>query len=74
MVILVLDRLSLGGWIDPARHRIELAHGDLGGAAADLGFSGALDYSTSDVRLIAGLAGTRMSASSLIERAFIRSP
>jgi Protein of unknown function len=62
---LVLDRLSLGGWIDPARHRIELAHGDLGGAAADLGFSGALDYSTSDVRLIAGLAGTRMSASSL---------
>src|SRR5215467_7207223 len=62
---LVLDRLSLGGWIDPARHRIQLTHGDLGGAAADLGFSGTLDYSTSDVRLVAGLAGTRMNASSL---------
>ncbi|HXW29757.1 MAG TPA: DUF3971 domain-containing protein, partial [Xanthobacteraceae bacterium] len=62
---LVLDRLSLGGRIDPARHRIELTHGDLGGAAADLGFSGALDYSTPDLRLVAGLAGTRMSASSL---------
>jgi hypothetical protein len=62
---LVLDRLSLGGRVDPARHRIELTHGDLGGAAADLGFSGALDYSTSDLRLEAGLAGTRMSASSL---------
>jgi Protein of unknown function len=62
---LVLDRLSLGGRIDLARHRIELTHGDLGGTAADLGFSGALDYSAPDLRLVAGLAGTRMSASSL---------
>jgi hypothetical protein len=62
---LVLDRLSLGGRIDLARHRIELTHGDLGGAAADLGFSGVLDFATPDVRLVAGLAGTRMSASSL---------
>jgi Protein of unknown function len=62
---LVLDRLSLGGRIDPARRRIELTHGDLGGSAADLGFSGTLDYSTPDLRLVAGLAGTRMSASAL---------
>ena len=62
---LVLDRVSLSGQIDPARHRIELTHGDIGGAAAGLGFSGTLDFATPDLRLVAGLAGTRMSASSL---------
>lgn len=62
---LVLDRLSLSGRIDPARHRVELARGDIGGAAAGLGFSGALDFSSPEVHLVAGLAGTRMSAASL---------
>jgi hypothetical protein len=62
---LVLDRVLLRGRLDPARRRLELDQGDLSGMAAGVAFSGALDYSGSEPRLTAGMAGTRMSASAL---------
>jgi hypothetical protein len=62
---LMLDHVSLTGRLDAPKRRLELDHGDLSGAAAGLAFSGALDFSGPDARLIAGLAATHMSASSL---------
>ncbi len=62
---LVLDRVVMTGRVDQARRRIVLDHGDVGGTAASLGFSGALDFSGPDARLEAGFAGTPMSASAL---------
>jgi hypothetical protein len=61
----VLDRISMSGHLDPARRRIELEHGEVSGQAASLAFSGALDFSGPEARLVAGLAGTPMSASAL---------
>ena len=62
---LVLDRIAVRGRLDPAKRRLEVDHGDVAGMAAGLAFSGAIDYSGTDPRLIAGMAGTRMSASAL---------
>jgi len=62
---LVLDHMLLTGRVDPARRRIELDHGDVGGTAASLAFSGVLDFSGPEARLVSGVAGTRMSASAL---------
>jgi Protein of unknown function/AsmA-like C-terminal region len=62
---LILDHISLRGRIDSRNRRIEIDEGDVRGAAAGIAFSGTLDYSGTEARLSAGLAGTRMSASAL---------
>jgi hypothetical protein len=62
---LVLDRVAVRGRLDFGKQRIEVDQGDLSGMAAGVAFSGTLDYSGSEPRLTAGLAGTRMSASAL---------
>ena len=62
---LVLDHVVLAGHLDQSKRRLELEHGDVSGAAAGLAFSGVLDFSGPKSALIAGLAATRMSASSL---------
>src|SRR5262249_36673058 len=62
---LVLDRIAVRGRLDAAKRRLEVDQGDVAGMAAGLAFSGTIDYSGTDPRLIAGMAGTRMSASAL---------
>jgi len=62
---LVLDRISVRGRFDAARRRIEIDQGDAGGAVTGVSFSGALDWSSGEPKLIGGLATTRMTASAM---------
>ncbi len=63
---LIIDRIALRARIDPTRRRIDLDQGDFTGMAAGIAMSGTIDYSEAEPRLAIGLAGTRMTALSLM--------
>lgn len=63
---LVLDRIAVRARIDPVRRRIDLDQGDFTGMAAGVAMSGSVDYSEGEPRLALGLAGTRMTALSML--------
>jgi Protein of unknown function len=62
---LILNRIALSGQFDPVKKRFVLDHGDLGNNDVGIAMSGNADYSSGDLRLAAGLAGTRMPAETL---------
>jgi hypothetical protein len=60
---LLINRIMLRGSFDPAKRRIELEHGDIGGKGVGIALSGGVDFSGSDPRIGIGVAGREMSAS-----------
>ncbi len=62
---LILNRIAIDGQYDPLRHRLAVAEGDIGNADVGVALSGNADYSSGDLRLTAGVAGTPMSADAL---------
>jgi Protein of unknown function len=60
---LMIDRVAIRGAFDLANKRFVLEQADLRGGSASVALSGALDFSSSEPRLMVGLAGTSMSAS-----------
>jgi Protein of unknown function len=62
---LILNRIALSGQFDPVKKRFVLDHGDLGNNDIGVAMSGNADYSSGELRLAAGLAGTRMPAETL---------
>ena len=62
---LILNRIALSGQFDPLKKRIVVDGGDFGNNDLGIAISGTGDYSSGDLRLTAGVAGTRMSADAM---------
>jgi len=62
---LILNRIAVSGRFDPVARRVVIDEGDFGNTEIGIAMSGNADYSGGDLRLAAGVAGTRMSADSL---------
>ncbi len=62
---LVLNRIAVGGRYDAAKQRLVVDEGDIGNTGVGLAMSGNADFSGGNVRLAAGLAGTRMPIDAL---------
>jgi hypothetical protein len=62
---LILNRVAVSGRFDPVKRLITIAHGDIGNTEVGLAMSGNADYSSGDLHLAAGFAGTRMSVDAL---------
>jgi Protein of unknown function/AsmA-like C-terminal region len=62
---LILNRIALSGQFDPLKKRIAVDGGDFGNNDLGIAVSGTGDYSSGDLRLTAGVAGTRMSADAM---------
>jgi hypothetical protein len=62
---LVLNRIAISGRYDAATRRFVVDEGDLGNTNVGVALSGAMDFSSSDLRLRIGVAGTRMPVDSL---------
>ena len=60
----VLDRIAVSGRYDATTRRFVVDEGDFGNANVGVALSGAMDFSSSDLRLRAGVAGTRMPVDS----------
>jgi hypothetical protein len=72
---LILNRILVRAGLDFTKKRIEVEQGDIGNNELGVAFSGSLDFSGTEPRLAAGLAGTRMPVSAMkrIWPAFIAS-
>jgi hypothetical protein len=62
---LILNRIAVGGRYEPAKRRFVVEESDIGNTDIRVAMSGNADYSNGDLRLTAGLAGTRMPVDSL---------
>ncbi len=62
---LVLNRIAMSGRYDATTRRFVVDEGDIGNTNVGVALSGAMDFSSSDLRLKAGVAGTRMPADAL---------
>ena len=62
---LVLNHVAAGGQYDPVKHRFVIDGGDIGNADVAIAMSGKADYSSGELRLAAGFAGTRMSVDAM---------
>ena len=62
---LVLNRIAISGRFDVAKQRFVVEEGDIGNSIVGVAMSGAVDFSGGNVRVAAGLAGTRMPVESL---------
>ena len=62
---LILNRIALSGQFDPVKKRFVVDSGDLGNNDLGIAMSGTADYSSGELRLTAGVAGTRMPADAL---------
>jgi len=62
---LILNRIALSGQFDPLKKRIVVDGSDFGNNDLGVAISGTGDYSSGDLRLTAGVAGTRMSADAM---------
>jgi hypothetical protein len=62
---LILNRIALSGQFDPLKKRITVDGGDFGNNDLGIAMSGTGDYSSGDLRLTAGVAGTRMPADAM---------
>ncbi len=62
---LILNRITVSGNFDPLKRRITVDGGDVGNTEVGVAMSGTADYSSGDLRLAAGVAGTRMSVDAL---------
>jgi hypothetical protein len=60
---LLLNRIVLRGSFDPAKRRLDI-RGDVNGKDIGVAGSGSFDFSTPDPRIVAGLAGRNLNASS----------
>jgi hypothetical protein len=58
---LILNRIAVSGWFDPAKKRFVLDEGDIGNLDIGVFMSGDAEYADGGLRLHAGLAGKRMS-------------
>ena len=62
---LVLNRIAVNGSYDAATRRFVVDEGDIGNANVGVALSGSMDFSGSNVRFRAGVAGTRMPVDAL---------
>jgi len=63
---LVLNRIALSGAFDPAKRRVVVDDGGyIGNTEVGLGMSGKVDYSSGELRIAAGFAGTPMPVEAL---------
>ena len=62
---LILNRIAVTGSYDAARRRFAIDEGDLGNTAVGVAMSGNVDFSSPEVRVRGGLAGTRMPVDAL---------
>lgn len=62
---LIFNRIAVSGRYDPAQRRFVVEEGDLGNSQVGVAMSGNADYSSGDLHLTAGFAGTRMSVDAL---------
>jgi hypothetical protein len=62
---LVLNRIAVSGRYDATTRRFVVDEGDIGNTNIGVALSGAMDFSSSDLRLRAGVAGTRMPVDAL---------
>jgi Protein of unknown function len=62
---LILNHIAVSGWFDAAKRQISIGHGEIGNTEVGAAMSGTADYSSGDLRLTAGFAGTRMSVDAL---------
>ena len=62
---LVLNRIAVSGSYDAARRRFVIDEGDIGNTTVGVAMSGNVDFSSPEVRVRAGLAGTRMPVDAL---------
>lgn len=61
----VFNRIAVHGRIDPEKRLVTIEQGDLGNVDTAVALTGSFDFSSSDPRLAIGLAGTRMTLSTL---------
>ncbi len=59
---LQLDRISMLAQFDPVKHRLDIEHANIGGQTVAIAGSGYVDFSTSDPRIVVGVAGRNMTA------------
>jgi hypothetical protein len=59
---LQLNRVAVIARFDPAKHRLDIEHADIGGQQVAIAASGYIDFSTSDPRIAVGVAGRNMTA------------
>ena len=57
---LVFNRIAVSGHYDAAKQHLAIEEGDVGNTSVGVAMSGTADFSGGNVRLAAGLAGTRM--------------
>jgi Protein of unknown function len=62
---LILNRFLMRLRVDTDKQRIDVLQGDIGNMEVGLAVSGNLDYSTSDPRLMLGVAANRMSVAAM---------
>ena len=62
---LVLNRIAVSGHYDVAKQRFAIDEGDVGNTGVGVAMSGNVDFSGGNVRVAAGLAGTRMPVDAL---------
>jgi hypothetical protein len=62
---LILNRIAVSGRFDPVARRVVVEEGDFGNTEVGVAMSGNADYSSGDLRIAAGVAGTRMSTDAL---------
>jgi hypothetical protein len=62
---LVLNRIAVNGHYDAAKQRFAIDEGGVGNTGVGVAMSGNVDFSGGDVRVAAGLAGTRMPVDAL---------
>jgi Protein of unknown function len=57
---LVLNRIAISGHYDAAKQHLAVDEGDVGNTGVGIAMSGSLDLAGGNIRVAAGLAGTRM--------------
>jgi hypothetical protein len=62
---LVLNRIAVSGRYDGTKQRFAIEEGDIGNTSVGVAMSGNVDFSGGNVRVAAGLAGTRMPVDAL---------
>ena len=61
----MLNRIAVSGHYDAAKQRFAIDEGDVGNTGVGVAMSGNVDFSGGNVRVAAGLAGTRMPVDAL---------
>ncbi len=61
---LLINRILIRGEVDPVKRRLEIRHAEAAGMDVNVAMSGFVDFTTSDPRLVIGMAARNMSGNS----------